>query len=61
MSEQTVEIFEMASGNVSVWVDLGGAICMKLNGKFNDPVELGEQEALELGALLIRLSREQSE
>jgi hypothetical protein len=59
--ETDTKVFEMASGDVSVWVDAGGAICMRLNDKFNDPVELGEQEALNLGELLIRLAREQRE
>jgi hypothetical protein len=61
MSKDNVEVYEMASGDISVWVESSGAICIKLNGKFNDPVELGEREALELGALLVRLAREQRE
>lgn len=59
MTEHAREIFEMASGDISVWMD--GGICMKLNTKFNDPVELSEREAIELGELLIRLAREQRE
>lgn len=56
-----IEVFEMASGDVSVWMDAGGAICIKFNGRFDDPVELGEREALELGSLLVRLARERRE
>lgn len=61
MNERKDEIFKMASGDISVWVDDGGAICLKLNTEFNDPVELGEREALELGNLLLRLVKEQRE
>jgi hypothetical protein len=61
MSKKEIVVYEMASGDVSVWVEPGSAICIKLNGKFNDPVELGEREALQLGALLVRLAREQRE
>ena len=55
--KQGQEIFEMASGGISVWVD--GGIQLKVNTPGKDPVELGEQEALELGQLLIRLASEQ--
>jgi hypothetical protein len=61
MNQVEGNLYEMASGDISVWLDPGGAICMKLNGKFNDPIELGEREAMDLGALLIRLAREQRE
>jgi hypothetical protein len=60
MSESKVEIFDVASGEISVWVDQG-VICLKLNSKFNDPVELAAFEALALSDLLIRLVREERE
>jgi hypothetical protein len=50
-----MQVHEVANGDVAVWVDPGGAICMKLNSKFNDPIELAEHEALELATLLMRL------
>jgi len=56
MTDETNEIFEMASGDISVWVDNGQVICMKSNNKWNDPTELSEKEAQELGELLIRLA-----
>lgn len=56
-SKNSTEIFEMASGDISVWVD--GGIHLKVNSKFKDPVELGESGALELGELLVRLANEQ--
>jgi len=54
--KQIAEIFEMASGDISIWVD--GGIHLKVNAAGSDPVELGETEALELGRLLIRLVEE---
>lgn len=59
MSERNTKVYEMASGDISVWVD--GGIHLKLNTFYKDPVELGEQEALELGNLLVRLANEQRE
>lgn len=47
----------MASGDIIVWVD--GGIHLKINVSGTDPVELGEQEALKLGELLVRLAIEQ--
>jgi len=51
------EVFEMASGDISIWAD--GGIHLKVNTTGKDPVELGEQEALKLGELLVRLANEQ--
>jgi hypothetical protein len=59
MSAQKPHVYEMAGGEVDVWVDPGGAICLKVRNEFNDPVELAEHEAIALGELLIRLAREQ--
>ncbi|WP_156401338.1 hypothetical protein [Duganella sp. Root1480D1] len=56
-NKQETEVFEMASGDISIWVD--GGIHLKVNTPGRDPVELGEQEALELGELLVRLVNEQ--
>lgn len=57
MAQPDVEVFEMASGDISIWVD--GGIHLKLNVAHSDPVELGEEEALQLGRLLLRLVDEQ--
>jgi uncharacterized protein YdeI (BOF family) len=54
---QKKEVFKMASGDISVWVD--GGIHLKINVSGTDPVELGGQEALKLGELLVRLAIEQ--
>jgi hypothetical protein len=42
-------------GDIDVWIDENGVICLKARNKFNDPVELTEHEALEVGNLLVRL------
>ncbi|WP_332854863.1 hypothetical protein [Duganella sp. S19_KUP01_CR8] len=55
--KQETEVFEIASGDISVWVD--GGIHLKVNAPGKDPVELGKQEALKLGELLVRLAIEQ--
>lgn len=51
-------IFEVACGEMSVRVDQG-TICLKLNNKFNEPVELSTFEAPALSDLLIRLVPEE--
>jgi hypothetical protein len=55
MNKPQQKIHEMAGGDLDVWVDPGGGICMKVRTEFNDPVELGEREALALADLLIKL------
>ena len=56
MSKDTVH--ELAGGDITVWFDESGAIMLKVREPFGDPVELGEEEALELGELLIRLAKD---
>ena len=48
-------IHELAGGDIAVWQDEAGTVFLKLQEKYGDPVELGEQEALELAELLIQL------
>ena len=57
MEQQKPHIYEVADGDIDVWVDPGGAICLKV--RINDPAELAEHEAIELAELLIRLVKEQ--
>ena len=52
-------IHEFSGGEICVWLDESGVICLKSRNKFNDPVELAENEALELAELLKRLVDEQ--
>ena len=59
MSESDDAVYSMASGDIDVWVDPGGAICLKNRTQFNDPVELSLGEATALAELLLRLVREQ--
>ncbi|MFC5472813.1 hypothetical protein [Paraherbaspirillum soli] len=56
--ENSKPFHEVANGDINVWVDEGGAICIKSREPFGDPVELAEHEALELANLLIRLVEE---
>jgi hypothetical protein len=51
-------VYELAGGDIVVWAENSGAIMLKVREPFGDPVELGEEEALELGELLIRLAKE---
>lgn len=51
------QIFHIAGGQVLVWLDDGGGVCIKTAEPYNDPVELAEHEALELAELLARLAK----
>jgi hypothetical protein len=53
------QIYEIAGGEIAVWAEPGGAIILKVCNKYKDPVDLGEEEAIELAELLTRLVREQ--
>jgi DNA replicative helicase MCM subunit Mcm2 (Cdc46/Mcm family) len=52
------ELFKIAGGDLVVWLDAGGSICIKTVDKFNDPVEMAEHEAMELAELLMRLAKQ---
>jgi hypothetical protein len=54
-------VYELAGGEIDVWVDPSGAICLMTRNKDNDPVELAEHEALALAELLTTLVRKQCE
>lgn len=56
MSTLEGQIFDMAGGDIAVWIDASGGIHMKSNGRYDDPVEHGQTEARELAALLLRLA-----
>lgn len=57
MSDNSVH--ELAGGDLAVWRDEAGSIMLKVRERrYNDPVELSEEEALELAAVLTRLSTE---
>jgi hypothetical protein len=47
-------IYKIAGGDVVLW-SVAGTIHIKTVNAFNDPVELNEDNALELSKLLIRL------
>ncbi len=55
MDKPEQEIHSAASGDLEVWLDPAGVICLKVRSSFNDPVELGEREALALAQLLSKL------
>jgi hypothetical protein len=42
------QVHELAGGEIVVWQEDSGAIMLKCKQKYDDPVELGEEEALEL-------------
>ncbi len=52
-----IEVF--ASGEVMIWLEPGGPICLRTLSQNNDPVELAEHEALEIAEALARLVRAQ--
>ena len=53
----TGPVYQIAGGDITVWAEESGAIMLKVREPFGDPVELGEEEALELSALLVRLAK----
>ncbi len=55
---ETPKVYKVASGEIEVWTEPGGPICLKIRNEFNDPAELAEHEAIELAELLKRLAKE---
>ncbi|VAX11593.1 hypothetical protein MNBD_GAMMA26-660 [hydrothermal vent metagenome] len=61
MAEQNGKVFSLGDGEVRLWIEQDGAVCLKAATKFNDPVELTPKEALELAHLLKTLSEQISD
>ena len=53
---QDDQVFNIAGGQILVWLDDSGSVCIKTAEPHDDPVELAEHEALELASLLTRLA-----
>jgi hypothetical protein len=58
MAEQGSKIFSLSDGEVRLWIDEDGAICLKAVTSFNDPVELSSAEAMKLAQILKTLSEQ---
>jgi hypothetical protein len=50
-------VYELAGGQIELWLGEGGSIMLKVREPFGDPVELSEHEA-EVAAVLERLAEE---
>jgi hypothetical protein len=51
-------VHELASGEITLWIEAAGVIHIKTKNERNDPVELNDEEGLELSELLARLVSE---
>jgi len=54
-------IYEVAGGELALWQDESGTIFLKVQQRYNDPVELAEHEAQELAELLVALVKKARE
>lgn len=50
--------FESSDGTVRIWIEQGTSIKMKVITETNDPVELSEEEAIEIANILTKFSKE---
>jgi hypothetical protein len=53
------EVHELVGGEIVVWDD-NGVIMLKVCNEYKDPVELNEEEALELADLLVPLAKQRT-
>jgi hypothetical protein len=51
-------VHQLAGGEIALWIDAAGVIHIKTKNEYNDPVELNDEEALELSRLLAHLVSE---
>jgi hypothetical protein len=54
----TAGVYELAGGAVALWLDESASIMLTVREPFGDPIELSEEEALELSAVLTRLAQD---
>jgi len=50
-------VYELSNGEILVWREEDGAICLKVHTRRDAPVAMKDAEALELAALLTRLAQ----
>ena len=53
--EENNKILKFSDGDVVIWAD--GGIMIKALTSYGDPVELSDEEAIELGEALIKLAK----
>jgi hypothetical protein len=53
-----MKIHSLAGGQINLWCDPNGVVCIKTVEPHGDPVELNAHEAEELAALLLKLADE---
>ena len=56
-TDTLTEVHEFAGGDLVLW-SVDGTVHIKTTNKYNDPVELSDQESLELSALLARIVKD---
>lgn len=54
--ESQQNYFETSGGAVRIWIEQGSSIHMKVVTRENDPVELSEDEAIEVAEVLKRFA-----
>jgi hypothetical protein len=52
-----VSVYELSNGEILVWREEGGAICLKVHTRRDAPVGMDEAQALDLAGLLTCLAR----
>jgi hypothetical protein len=58
MNNKDNKLVEFAQGEVYLWVEADSSVMLKAISKGGDPVELGPEEARELGETLIKMATE---
>ncbi|MEC4723585.1 hypothetical protein RY831_31085 [Noviherbaspirillum sp. CPCC 100848] len=51
------EYYESSDSTIRIWIEQGTSIHMKVITKTNDPVELSEEEALEISDVLKKFAK----
>jgi hypothetical protein len=52
-----MSVYELSNGEILVWREEGGAICLKVHTRRDAPVGMDEAQALDLAGLLTCLAR----
>ena len=55
------KVYQVSGGELEAWADPCGSVMIRINSKYQDPLELGEGEVQELIEILQNLLKEISE